>query len=184
MKLAKVGCIAFAIICILSIMPASSGEVELIDDRTVDTTVEENRFKGQWFSADELALVDIYKKENGKWYGKIIDLKNIIENDPKSPAYGKECIDFRNPDPTLQKRMIRGIDILADFEWNGKKMVGGTIYDPDQGKTYKCQIAFKDKNTLKIRGYIGIPTLGRTEIWNRKVSEARDGGEATGTPRQ
>ena len=44
----------------------------------------------------------------------------------------------------------------------------GDIYDPESGKTYSSFfIHLKDKNTLKVRGYVGISLLGRTEIWTR-----------------
>ncbi len=109
-------------------------------------------------------------KENGKWSGNSIWLKEPIENDPKSPAYGKECIDFRNPDPSKRERLIVGIVILRNFKWNGKKFVGGTIYDPDLGKTYKMNIYFIDKNTIIVRGYVGIPLFGRSETWKRKIT--------------
>jgi len=30
-------------------------------------------------------------------------------------------------------------------------------------------MTLKDKNTLKVRGYIGISLLGRTEIWTKNA---------------
>ncbi len=144
-------------------------EVALIEDATIDPKfTNENLIEGSWFTENKHVLIKIYKKENS-WCGEITWLKDPITRDPKSPAYGKEAIDFRNPDPAFQSRLIIGINILQGFVWNGKKFVGGTIYDPDLGKTYKCQMAFKNKNTLKIRGYVGIPLLGRTEFWLRKI---------------
>ena len=43
----------------------------------------------------------------------------------------------------------------------------GHIYDPKSGKEYKCTITAKDKNTLNVRGYIGISVIGRTDVWTR-----------------
>ncbi len=150
-----------------------SDEIDLIDDATINKSIkDEYTIQGKWFVADKIALVNIYKSNN-VWNGRIIWLKEPIETDPKSPAYGKEAIDFRNPDPAKQKRLIVGIAMLENFKWNGKKFVGGSIYDPDLGKTYRCQMAFKDKNTLKIRGYIGVPILGRTEIWKRETASLK-----------
>lgn len=130
---------------------------------------DENVIKGEWYTTDKIALVKIYKTGE-LWNGKIIWLKEPIENDRKSPAYGKECVDFRNPDSGKRSRPILGIEILKNFKWNGKKFAGGTIYDPDLGKTYKCQIKFGDEDTLDVRGYIGVPVIGRTEVWIRNNS--------------
>ena len=42
------------------------------------------------------------------------------------------------------------------------------IYDPDNGKNYKCKIKFGDnEKTLKVRGFIGFSMLGRTTYWTR-----------------
>ena len=42
----------------------------------------------------------------------------------------------------------------------------GTIYDPENGKTYKCKMWF-DGETLRVRGYIGFALLGRSTSWTR-----------------
>jgi uncharacterized protein (DUF2147 family) len=44
---------------------------------------------------------------------------------------------------------------------------GGTIYNPDDGKTYSCKLTMMDPKTMKVRGYFGISILGKTQIWNR-----------------
>ncbi len=52
----------------------------------------------------------------------------------------------------------------GDGKWSG-----GFIYDPNSGKTDHCKLKLKDRNTLKLRGYIGISLLGRTDIWTRQA---------------
>ena len=66
----------------------------------------------------------------------------------------------------------------------GNTWAKGTIYDPEDGKTYKCKMTLTDPKTLGVRGYIGISLIGRTTVWTRYVkpegSEAKpvEGGEA------
>jgi len=43
----------------------------------------------------------------------------------------------------------------------------GKILDPNNGKYYKCYIEIIDKNTINVRGYIGISFFGRSQIWKR-----------------
>ena len=58
--------------------------------------------------------------------------------------------------------------MLKDFVYKGADVwEEGTIYDPLNGNTYSCTIKMTDKNTLDIRGYIGVSALGRTDIWKR-----------------
>lgn len=47
-------------------------------------------------------------------------------------------------------------------------MEGGKVYDPESGNEYKAKMTLVDNKTLKLRGYILIPLLGRTEVWTRE----------------
>ena len=48
---------------------------------------------------------------------------------------------------------------------------GGTIYDPETGKIYKCRMWFDDNtDILKVKGYIGVSFVGRTTEWEREYS--------------
>jgi len=115
---------------------------------------------GAWFiHGDKPAKILIYQA-NGKFNGKIVFLQFPTEN-------GKPKIDTKNPDKSKQGRPLLGLELLTGFVFNKDEWNNGTIYDPESGKTYSCTISLKDKNTLKVRGYIGISLLGRTEIWTR-----------------
>ena len=47
------------------------------------------------------------------------------------------------------------------------RWAGGMIYDPNSGNTYKGTMRLVDRNTLKLRGYIGISLFGRSDTWTR-----------------
>lgn len=116
---------------------------------------------GIWLtSGKEPAKIQIYK--SGENYcGKIIWLKNPTEN-------GKQRIDANNPDKVKRSNPIVGLVMLTGFKFDGdEEWKGGDIYDPESGKTYSSYMYLKDKNTLKVRGYVGISLLGRTETWTR-----------------
>jgi uncharacterized protein (DUF2147 family) len=43
------------------------------------------------------------------------------------------------------------------------------VLDPHNGKTYKAKITMKDDGKkLEMRGYIGMPLLGRSQTWVRE----------------
>lgn len=117
---------------------------------------------GIWTTGSGNGKIEIYRNNN-TYQGKIIWLK-----DPIDPKTGKPKTDTEHPDKNLHNRPIIGLVNLwgfqyaGDHEWNG-----GHIYDPKNGKEYKCVITMKDKNILNVRGYIGITLIGRTDTWTR-----------------
>lgn len=120
----------------------------------------QSTIEGVWFNDVKEAKVEIYKGGNGKYFGKIIWLKEPL-------SYGKPKLDINNKNEKLRSRPIVGSNILENFSQDGDIYTGGTIYDPKNGKTYSCKISPKDANTLSIRGFIGVSLIGRTTVWAR-----------------
>jgi uncharacterized protein (DUF2147 family) len=87
--------------------------------------------------------------------------------------YGCELNDRRNPDAARRGRPIVGLQILADLRPadDGGSWTGGTIYDPTSGRTYRCTVELDGDNRVHVRGFIGVPLLGRTTTWFRVGTE-------------
>ncbi|MBC8343235.1 MAG: DUF2147 domain-containing protein [Bacteroidetes bacterium] len=127
------------------------------------STSEADKIKGEWYTEDNKSTVKIFRAKNGNYYGKITWLKTPNEED------GTPKVDDENPDPSKRSEPIIGLLILKKFDYRGDgSYKGGTIYDPDNGKTYNCIMTLKSDNNLDIRGYVGISLLGRTTAWVRK----------------
>lgn len=110
---------------------------------------------GIWTNPAKDAKFEIYNEDN-VYFGKII--------------WGsrEETRDVENPDPNLRDRDLIGLVILKDFVFDGEESwEDGTIYDPNNGKTYSCVLTLKSANKLNVRGYVGISLFGRTEIWTK-----------------
>lgn len=117
---------------------------------------------GVWEPSNGKARVKI-EKIGEKYYGKIVWLK-----EPNDPNTGKPKVDKNNPDASLRTVPLKGYRMLKDFKFLGNNQWdSGTIYDPENGSTYKCVIKMINNNTLDIRGYIGVEALGRTDVWKR-----------------
>lgn len=115
---------------------------------------------GVWLThGDKPAKIEIYKTGD-RYYGKIIWLQYPAEN-------GKPMTDQHNPDKAQQQRPVVGLGILDGFRFDTDEWTDGHIYDPESGKTYSCTMTLKDRSTLKVRGYVGISWIGRTEVWTR-----------------
>jgi len=115
---------------------------------------------GVWSNRSNKGHIQIYK-HNDKYYGKLIWLKE--PNDEK----GHPKTDYKNPDKTLRNRYVMGLVILRHFRYDDNEWKGGRIYNPNDGKEYKCYMKLKNSGTLTVRGYIGISLFGMTETFTR-----------------
>ncbi|WP_114749518.1 DUF2147 domain-containing protein [Pleomorphovibrio marinus] len=120
---------------------------------------DKNAIKGEWFNEEKEGRIEI-SEENGKFYGKLIWLKEPKED-------GKPKTDKNNPDKSKRDRPLKGLRILEGFEYKNGSWENGEIYDPKSGKTYSCIMKLKNRDTLEVRGYVGISLIGRTTTWTR-----------------
>ena len=116
---------------------------------------------GIWFTPENQSKVKIYKK-NGKYYGKLVWVEKTHDKN------GKLLTDVKNPDEKLRNRPYTGMEFMYHFEFNGNdKWENGKIYNAQDGRTYSAYLQLIDKNTLKVRGYIGVEWIGGNSIWKR-----------------
>ena len=68
---------------------------------------------------------------------------------------------------------MMGLTIVKGMKRNGNKYTGGSILDPRDGTVYHAQMELsEDGQQLSVRGYLGIPLLGQTQIWTRLPDDA------------
>ena len=129
--------------------------------RGQQTTSGADALLGLWLTAEGKARVEI-TKTGDTYSGKIIWLKEPDED-------GKPKVDKKNPDEHLRTRPIIGLEIVYGFTYDDdNEWTGGRVYDPESGNEYKAKMTLVDDKTLKLRGYILIPLLGRSEVWTRE----------------
>ena len=114
--------------------------------------------EGLWITIDdktgkEKSVVELYT-DNGKLYGKVIDL--LLKPDD---SLCKECKG------ELKNQPVVGMVILSDMQKEGDEYRGGEILDPENGKFYRCKLWIEGE-TLQVRGYLG--PFFRTQQWKRK----------------
>ena len=115
---------------------------------------------GKWKTIDdepgkEKSVVEIYEKE-GKVFGKIIDILNGDKNALCDKCEGED-----------KNTKILGFELIKNLTKSGIYYRNGTIFDPEQGKKYKCRLALKEGNpeVLEVRGYIAF--MYESQYWER-----------------
>ena len=120
---------------------------------------------GLWKTIDdktktERALVRI-SETSGVFTGRI---EKVVAADAVPGAKCEKCDGDRKDQPMLGLEILRAVK-KSDTEnlWDG-----GTILDAAEGKVYKVRLQPADGGKkLEVRGYVGMPMLGRTQTWIR-----------------
>jgi uncharacterized protein (DUF2147 family) len=126
---------------------------------------------GAWKTVDDvtgrvLAIIQIAQLPDGSLAGTLIKTFPL-----KSDTETHICSLCDKKDPRYNKPYL-GMTILTGFKYSGKGTLwtDGNVLDPKRGSVYRCQLRVVDGGKkLNVRGYIGIPLLGRTQTWLRGV---------------
>jgi len=123
---------------------------------------------GLWYAEGGAAQVQIDPCD-AALCGRVVWLRSPFDEN------GCDQRDYQNPDSTLRDRPIVGLEVLTGLRTSdgGRRWSGGTIYDPTSGRTYRCTAELDGTDRLRLRGFIGVPLLGRTTTWIRVGSENR-----------
>lgn len=104
---------------------------------------------------------------NGIYQGKMV---KIFSSPPgQNPADWRctACAGAQRNAPVI------GLTFINGMRRNGLSYEGGSILDPRTGLVYSARMDLSpDGNQLSVRGYLGIPILGRTEVWRRLPDNA------------
>ena len=120
---------------------------------------------GLWKNIDDKtgkpkALIRI-SETNGVLEGKIEKLFRPAEQE-QNPL----CVKCEG---ALKDQPIIGMAFLSGLKKSGDEYSGGTIVDPENGSVYKSKMTLSDGGKkLNVRGYIGVPMLGRSQVWIRE----------------
>ncbi len=108
----------------------------------------EHKPTGLWLTEKKGLIVDLYECGEGRLCGRTVWMKKMVGKD------GAPRLDVKNPDPALRERHWCGIEVIT-------------------GQTFDFELNPAGER-LEARGYLGVPLLGKTEVWTRVGAEERD----------
>ncbi|MDO4997242.1 MAG: DUF2147 domain-containing protein [Neisseria sp.] len=113
--------------------------------------------EGKWRTIDDetkkpKAVVQI-SQSGSTFNGTIVALADGVEN---------RCPACQGDKPLI------GMKVLTGLKEKDGKYADGKIFDPKSGKTYSAKAELANGgNSLKVRGFLGVSLLGRTQTWQR-----------------
>ena len=120
----------------------------------------EAQVTGLWRTIDdrdgsEKSIIEIFEQDD-KLHGKVVKF-----------LAGATYTSCEKCQGDLKNKPLIGMVIIHNLTKTSNGGIDGTVLDPNNGKTYSCYVELETPDKLKLRGYIGIPALGRTQYWYR-----------------
>ena len=112
------------------------------------------------------AVMEVYE-EGGAVHGRLV---RSLEGDGPAVVCEACAGEYAGAD-------LRGVRILRGLTWTGEGFDGGRVLDPRSGKVYGASLDLNGPNHLRVRGYLGVKVLGKTQVWQRAD---RSGGGGAG----
>ena len=116
---------------------------------------------GEWWTENDEGRVRFTRDRDGTFRGTTTCCV------PNRPSEEHPLRDVHNPNPKLRSRSTVGIVLIWKLAYDDGKYSGGYVYNPRDGKTYRFAVTIIDRDTVKIRGYMGIALFGQSQIWRR-----------------
>lgn len=100
---------------------------------------------------------------------------NVVWMLEPNDAQGRPRLDSENEDASLRSRPLCGLPMIGNFVRTSEgNWEDGFIYDALEGDVYDAYLEYQGGDRLKVRGFLGVSLLGRSQIWTR-VANNRGG---------
>ncbi|WP_242106893.1 DUF2147 domain-containing protein [Luteimonas aquatica] len=118
---------------------------------------------GRWKTVDDetgkvKSIVEISQASNGTLQGKVVE---ILQSEHGPNPLCEKC------EGSNRNKPVKGMTILWGLKQDGKIWSGGTVLDPEKGKTYKSKLELLDGGQkLGMSGCIAF--ICRQQVWLRQ----------------
>jgi uncharacterized protein (DUF2147 family) len=114
---------------------------------------------GLWLTQDHDGVMRV-SACNG---GLCVEIAGVILDDPSDPT----PVDYRGGSQCHLR-------LISDAKPIGPNLWKGHIQDPRNGSIYGVELRSDPHGNLALRGFLGIPLLGQTQIWTRFPNDVPD----------
>jgi len=134
-------------------------------------SAQQGTVMGTWLSESGVAQIKIGPcpdAASGPICGFVVNLVN-----PKGPdgaaVTPDAATDYRNENPSLRTRKVIGMPLIWGFKQAAQPNTfeDGKVYNGEDGKTYSANISLQSDGKLRLRGFVGTPMFGKTQLWTR-----------------
>ncbi len=145
--------------------------VALLGALVSSASAQQPSVMGTWLTASGKAQVRIgpcADAASGPVCGFIVGLINPTGPDGAVVA-PDVATDWRNGNPALRGRKVLGMPLIWGFKKTSdpNAFEDGQIYNGENGKVYNANISLQPDGKLRLRGYVGSPMFGETQLWTR-----------------
>jgi len=112
---------------------------------------------GRWRTETRNGIVEV-ERCGASICGKLVNSDGLRTN--------PNMLDINNKDTALRGRRLLNLQLLGGFTRGNGEWTGGTIYNGDDGGTYRATVTPIDANHLKVKGCIIWP-LCKSQTWTR-----------------
>ncbi len=110
------------------------------------TTPIGDRIVGRWYFPKRESNIEIYRGENGHYYGKILAV-----SDATTAKFG-----------TMSNKLL-----FTDLSYNRNEWAGGQLIHPQTGNRFDVFLTLSDENTLVVTAYKGCRLFSKTYTLTR-----------------
>ena len=144
----------FALLLAIAV-PAASGQ---------SLPAEARAYLGDWTTYNddgtEAQAVVRITESDGILRGRII---RVLPTE-QYPTPQFQCDDCRGD---YEGADLRTVPLIEGMNWGGDEFSGGRIVDPTNGRSYRGVLRLDGNDRLRVRGFVGVRALGRTQVWRR-----------------
>lgn len=137
--------LSFAIALILGVNSASPADSASMDPAAV---------YGRWMTPDHASVIEIYDCGDQTPCGRVTWLKDDPDGAEK---------DTKNRNKQHRDRSILGMVLLEGFSSCSEGWNSGSIYNPENGKTYRGRLKRQADGQLQVKGCVG--PICKAMVW-------------------
>jgi len=147
-----IGLLLFLIIIAVSLLTPYVYSQQAVGATDTAVATSSGSLVGSWITSSGGAVVQIVPCGPGLC-GRIVGIE-LGQNDPMPNDWAgvTQC-------HLTIIRTVPALDGSSDAVWTG------TIINPRDGRAYHALITLDQAHQLRLRGYVGLPLFGRTQIW-------------------